>query len=179
MIHQFEEIKVSTVIELAKKMAIAAKTAPKARGIDNLSIVLVTDDDIKRLSNHMKFIAQRDNIAFFERDALNLEHAFAVLLLGTVYKSLGLKNCGWCGFETCDIKEQHPEHPCVYNVHDLGVAVGSAVALAAQFHVDNRVMFSIGKAAIELKMFNENVKAAFGIPLTAYSKNPFFDRKPI
>jgi uncharacterized ferredoxin-like protein len=179
MILSFEEIKETKIIEVAKNMLLAAKTAPKARGTDNVHMLILTGEDIKKLSEHMKHIAIRDNVAFFERDASNLEYASAVVLLGSPYKSLGLKNCGWCGFPTCAEKELHHEHPCVYNVHDLGIAVGSAVSVASDFKVDNRVMFSIGKAALELNIFQKEIKIAFGIPLSASGKNPFFDRKPI
>lgn len=179
MILSFDEIKETKIIEIAKNMLLAARTAPKARGTDHVHLFILTGDEIKKLSERMKHIAIRDNVAFFERDASNLENASAVVLLGTPFKSLGLKNCGWCGFPTCTDKELHPEHPCVYNVHDLGIAVGSAVSVASDLKVDNRVMFSIGKAALELNIFPNEIKIAFGIPLSASGKNPFFDRKSI
>ncbi|GAB4450233.1 MAG: DUF2148 domain-containing protein [Bacteroidales bacterium] len=179
MILSFEEIKDEKILETAKNMLIAARTAPKARGTDNVHLLILTGSDIQILSSHMKTIAIRDNVSFFERDAVNLEQASAVVLFGTTYKSLGLKNCGWCGFPTCSEKEMHPTHPCVYNVHDLGIAIGSAVSVASDFKVDNRVMFSIGKAALELNLFSDEIKMAFGVPLSASGKNPFFDRKPI
>lgn len=179
MVLEFDEIKDSTILETAKKMVLAAKTAPKARGVDNTHVFILTGDDIKKLASHMKLIAQRDSVAFFQRDAENLRQSSAVVLFGTPYKSLGLKNCTWCGFETCAEKEKHPEIPCVYNVHDLGIAIGSAVSLAADNRIDNRVMFSIGKAALELNYFPKEIKMAFGIPLSASGKNPFFDRKTI
>lgn len=179
MILSFEQIKDEKILDAAKNMLIAARTAPKARGTDNVHLLIITGSDILKLSNHMKIIAARDNVAFFERDAINLEQSSAVVLLGTPYKSLGLKNCGWCGFPTCAEKELHPNNPCVYNVHDLGIAVGSAVSVASDYKVDNRVMFSVGKAALELNFFSTEVKMAFGIPLSASGKNPFFDRKPI
>ncbi|NSW45481.1 MAG: ferredoxin [Bacteroidales bacterium] len=179
MVLAFEDIKENSIIEIAKKMMLAARTAPKARGTDNVCIFLLTGEEITKLAAHMKFIAQRDQIAFFERDAINLEQSSAIIILGTPYKSLGLKNCGWCGFNTCNEKEKHANHPCVYNVHDLGIAIGSAVSIAADNRIDNRVMFSIGKAALELNYFPTDIKMAFGIPLSASGKNPFFDRKPI
>jgi uncharacterized ferredoxin-like protein len=37
-------------------------------------------------------------------------------------------------------------------------------------------MFSVGKAAIALKYLPEDVRVAFGIPLSAAGKNIFFDR---
>jgi uncharacterized ferredoxin-like protein len=38
-------------------------------------------------------------------------------------------------------------------------------------------MYSAGKAAIELGLLGTEVKVAYGIPLSATGKNPFFDRK--
>jgi uncharacterized ferredoxin-like protein len=66
---------------------------------------------------------------------------------------------------------------CAYNPIDLGIAVGSAVATASDFHTDNRVMYSIGRACLDLKLFSQTVKQALGIPLSVTGKNPFFDRK--
>ena len=65
---------------------------------------------------------------------------------------------------------------CSFNVGDLGIAVGSAAAMAADFRIDNRIMYTAGKAAIELGMLGEDVKIAYGIPLAAKGKNPFFER---
>jgi uncharacterized ferredoxin-like protein len=61
-------------------------------------------------------------------------------------------------------------------MNDLGIAIGSAVSVAADHRVDNRVMYSIGKAAKELKLLGEEASIIFGIPLSASGKSPFFDR---
>ncbi len=66
---------------------------------------------------------------------------------------------------------------CAFNSIDLGIAVGSAISIAADFHVDNRVMYSIGKASMDLGFFGKDVKQALGIPLSVTGKSPFFDRK--
>jgi uncharacterized ferredoxin-like protein len=66
---------------------------------------------------------------------------------------------------------------CTFNSGDLGIAVGSAVSRAADLRIDNRVMYSAGKAAIELGYLGPEVAIAYGIPLAAKGKNPFFDRK--
>ena len=57
----------------------------------------------------------------------------------------------------------------------LGIAIGSAVSIAADDRVDSRVMFSIGVAAVRLEML-PGAKIVYGIPLSAKKKNPFFDR---
>ena len=66
---------------------------------------------------------------------------------------------------------------CIFPAHDLGIAVGSAAGIAAHHHVDNRVMFSAGVAALRLGLMGEGVKIAFGLPLSVTGKSPFFDRK--
>lgn len=179
MIYKYDQLVTEKIIEIAKNMALAARTAPKARGTDNLEILIITENELNQLAEHMQHISERDQVAFFKRDAENVLQSSAVVLIGTRYKALGLKNCGWCGWQTCDEKEKHPDHPCAYNLNDLGIALGSAVSLAADHRIDNRIMFSIGKAALELNWFSGDIKAAFGIPLSATNKSPFFDRKPI
>jgi uncharacterized ferredoxin-like protein len=65
---------------------------------------------------------------------------------------------------------------CAFNSIDLGIATASAAEVAGRFHIDNRVMYSIGRACLDLKIFGPKVKQALGIPLSVTGKNPFFDR---
>lgn len=65
---------------------------------------------------------------------------------------------------------------CVFNLTDLGIAVGSACSIAADNRVDSRVMYTAGQGALNLGLFNEDVKICWGILLSAYSKNIYFDR---
>jgi len=67
--------------------------------------------------------------------------------------------------------------PCALNTMDVGIAVGSACATAADLRVDTRVMFSAGLAAQQLGWLPE-CRSVLAIPVSAASKNPFFDRKP-
>jgi len=48
--------------------------------------------------------------------------------------------------------------------------------VAMDHRIDNRVMYSAGKAAIEGGFLSEEVIVAYGIPLSVSGKNPFFDR---
>lgn len=114
----------------------------------------------------------------FARDAANLRQSGAVVLIGSRYSPLGL-NCGWCGFPTCAAKtEQAPEAPCAFNTHDLGIAVGSAVSIAADHRADCRVLYSAGVGALALNLL-PGCKAVLAIPLSSTGKSPFFDRKPL
>lgn len=172
-----KEINRQGLMQVAEKMVLAARTAPKARGIDTLEVFLATGETIKMLSDRMKEIAVEYDMPFFNRDAENILNSHVIFLAGTGIRSIGLKKCGMCGFVNCEEKDKHPEHPCAFNTGDLGIAIGSAAAVAMDNRADNRIMYTVGQAAMDLKMFGREVKVAHGIPLCASSKNPFFDRK--
>jgi uncharacterized ferredoxin-like protein len=109
--------------------------------------------------------------------------AECIVAIGTRYQSLGL-NCGHCGFATCAERENSQfstlnsqfQVPCSLNSIDVGIAVGSACATAADLRLDTRVMYSIGVAVEQLGWIGEGVHLTMGIAVSASSKNPFFDR---
>ena len=162
------------VLQACKQMMVAARTAPKGKGIDIIEIAVVTGNDIERMSEEMLKIAVEKELKFFFRDAENVLQADAVMIVGTRQKTHGL-NCAHCGYKTCESK---PEYiPCALNVMDIGIALGSACAKASDLRVDTRVMFSAGLAAQRLNMLGDCTHV-MAIPVSATSKNPFFDRKP-
>jgi uncharacterized ferredoxin-like protein len=172
-----EEIRNNQAVRVAEEMLTAARTAPKARGVDNLILAMVTGNEIELIAKKMEELGNRgEGIPSFIRDADNIRKAQAIVLLGTRIRSQGLKICGRCGFPDCAEKDKHPDFPCTFNTGDLGIAIGSAVSVAMDHRVDNRVMYTIGQALLEMKFLGEEVKIAFGIPLSVSAKNPFFDR---
>jgi uncharacterized ferredoxin-like protein len=176
MIINEKEIKEAHVLEIGKQMMIAARTAPKGKGVDNLEAILVSGTDLEVLADAMDASVQRHGRQFFHRDAANIRQAQAVVVLGTRLSTMNL-NCGYCGYATCEAKIRAGEnYPCAFPINDLGIAVGSACATAADLRVDSRVMFSAGTTAMELGWLGTEVKAAFAIPISATSKSPFFDR---
>lgn len=173
-----QEIREDVVFEVAKKMMAAARTAPKAKGIDNIVIALIKEDGIKEVSEKLKEMVCRDKLPdFFLRDASNILSAKAMVILGTKIAPLGLDPCGMCGFFNCAEKSKHPKHPCIFNTGDLGIAIGSASSVAMDNRIDNRIMYTVGRALLELRVFDEKVKIIYGIPLSVSEKDPFFDRK--
>lgn len=174
MIQNEREIRHQLVVEAARRMMTAARTAPKGKGIDIIEIAMVTGEDRDRLSAEMLHVAEETGLKFFLRDAGNILQADAVLIIGTRQQVQGL-NCAHCGFDTCAGKPEAV--PCAINSVDVGIAIGSACATAADLRVDTRVMFSAGLAAQRLKLLGES-KCVMAIPVSASSKNPFFDRKP-
>ena len=168
-------IREELVIQAARQMMVAARTAPKAKGIDIIEMALVTGVDKERLSNEMQNISVERDWKFFLRDAENIMQADVALIIGTRQQSQGL-DCAHCGAMTCE--EKPADTPCAINTIDVGIAVGSACAKAADLKVDTRVMFSAGFAAQRLALLGDECGCVIAIPVSATSKNPFFDRKP-
>ena len=174
MILNERDLRHEHVFYVARQMMTAARTAPKGKGIDVLEIALITDEALEKLSKKMQAIAEERGLKFFLRDAENILQAECLIIIGTRECAQGL-NCGHCGYATCDARAKGV--PCAINSVDVGIAIGSACAMAADLRVDTRVMFSAGLAAQELGWL-PNCKQVFAIPVSASSKNPFFDRKP-
>ncbi len=169
-------LRTETARQVALLMMAAARTAPKGRGRDTLYIAMASDDDLQSIAQKMKDLSEEWDMKFFARDAENLLRSDALILIGSRIQTLGLKECGFCGLGNCSGKEAQEHVPCAFNTVDLGIALGSAVSVAAAHHADNRIMFSAGKAALELGLCDNTVEILFGIPLSIGPKSIFFDR---
>ena len=175
----------SEVLEtLAKSILLAARTAPKAKGVDDIVTALVEKPDIEILASTMERLAEKKSagFAFLKRDAANLRNAGAAVLIGVKTTGAAGLDCGACGSETCaemlnrqKIEGDFRGPNCMLKYVDLGIAIGAAVAKAKDFCIDNRVMYSIGAAARVSGLLDADV--IFGIPLSVTGKNIFFDRK--
>lgn len=164
------------LLAVAGEMLTAVRTAPKGRGLDKIEAAVVDGDDIIRLCDELERMCEASGKAFYRRDASNLrEHAQCVVLIGVKQGPIGL-NCGYCGYSSCG--EKPSQVPCSFNTVDVGIAIGSACATAADHRVDTRVMYSVGAAAMHLDML-PGCRQLFAIPLSSTSKNPFFDRPPV
>ncbi len=172
-----DKFKIDTILNIAAQMAVAARTAPKARGVDNLEIKIATDNDILIIADKMEEIGNTHEQSNFLRDAGNIRNSEAVVLIGTKIQPLGLKICGLCGMKNCENKSKHPQAPCAFNTSDLGIAIGSAVSIAMDNRIDNRIMYTVGMAAKKLNIFSEDIHIIIGIALSVSGKNIFFDRK--
>jgi uncharacterized ferredoxin-like protein len=172
---EYDEMAEAALRRCAELMAVASRTAPKTRGVDNLVIKVISSQDIGALAAKMREIGEKESLSFYARDAASVEKCSYVLVIGTRKMTLGL-NCGFCGYPTCEAITA-TDAVCAFNSMDLGIALGSAAATAASLHVDNRVMISVGRGAMLSGLIDADVIQAIGIPLSATNKNPFFDRK--
>jgi len=164
----------SAAMRAAEMMSAAARTAPKACGVDLIETMVLDGADKDKLTEAMREIGRESNKPFFIRDAGNVDNCRCIVLIGAGVKPRGL-NCGLCGKEKCSITAEEGI-PCAMSVNDLGIAVGSAAATAMDHRIDNRVLFTAGMATLKLKLFPEDVKMCFGIGLATKGKNIFFDR---
>ena len=133
MIQNEREIRHEYVLQAVRQMMTAARTAPKGKGIDIIEVAMVTDEDIKRLSEELVIMSGETGLKFFLRDADNILQAEAIMIAGTRQQVQGL-NCAHCGFPTC--VEKPETVPCAINSVDLGIAVGSACATASDLRLD-------------------------------------------
>ena len=160
------------VLAAAGQMMTAARTAPKAKGSDIIEVAIVEGEDLEILSTEMKRLGQIKNRPGLLRDAENILRGQCVMLIGVRPMPMGL-NCGHCGFQSC--QEKTADVPCAFNSIDVGIAVGSACATAADLRLDTRVMYSAGIAAQRLGILPGS-RTVQGIAISASSKSPFFDR---
>ncbi len=162
-------------LNVAQQMTVAARTAPKACGDDSIEVVILTGEEKKTLSLEMIKIADETGQEFFRRDAGNVDRSNCIVLIGIKDVYLGLEHCGLCGFENCGACSKSGG-VCALKLTDFGIAIGSAVSIASNNRVDNRVMYSAGKAALRLSFFDSKITNCHGIPLSAYGKSPYQDR---
>ncbi|MDD5418226.1 MAG: DUF2148 domain-containing protein [Methanomicrobiaceae archaeon] len=174
------------VAMVAHLMALSARTAPKARGQDCLTVSVITGADLVALADEMRSIGEREGIGYFVRDASGVSESTACLLIGLQSMGTSALDCGGCGYPTCaEMLAAQQDSPtggmlfsgpnCAVRVTDLGIAVGSAAKTASIHNVDNRIMYTAGVAARSLGWL-QGCGVAYGIPLKASGKNIFFDR---
>jgi len=182
--YKHEQAEKDAVKMAAILMAASARTAPKARGVDAIETLILDGDDLEELVATMKRKGQLKPSWNFERDADSVTKSSCVLLIGVLGDPKKIEqplDCGACGYEGCqhlaEVRKRTKNlsgPTCILQAIDLGIALGSAVKLASELNVDNRMMHTIGDAAKELRLLDSDV--IIGIPLSVTSKSPYFDR---
>lgn len=171
---------------VATLMALAARTAPKGKGVDTIEVAVLTGTDLAGLAAAMRAYGEEHGLGFFLRDAKNIDNADACVLIGCKGQQTAAINCGGCGYPTCaemtaaaeEMKKDGAPFKgpnCVIRITDLGIAVGSAVKTASIHNVDNRVFYSGGAGARTLGLLPD-CTVVYAVPLKASGKNIFYDR---
>lgn len=177
MICDSREMEMHAAIDAAARICAAARTAPKACGIDRIATMVLTDADKDALAAEMERLGAERDAGFLIRDAGNVRDSLAIVLIGIEEGQRGLGAiCGYCYEKDCAACRERGG-VCAYDPIDVGIALGSAAATAADLRVDSRILFSAGRAAMEMGLMGENVRLIFGLPIAITGKSPFFDRK--
>jgi len=173
------------ILQAAELMLVTARTAPKTGGRDDVLTLLVDGEEKEAIADEMEEITKEKEIRiYFERDAKNVRDSEAVVLVGVRgNKSYGL-DCGACGYDKCSEFEKSQKKlgkyftgpTCLFKALDLGIALGSAAKMASLLNIDNRIMVTIGTAALRLNLLPE-ATTIIGMPMSAKGKNIYFDRK--
>lgn len=143
-------------LDVARLMLVAARTAPKGRGLDTIVTAILDGEDMNRLADEMERSGKEKKLPTRIRDAENVRNSDLVVLIGVKYGE-GASN---------EIK-----------LVDLGIALGSAAKIASDLNVDNRIMRSVGEPAEKLKLLDaDHIE---GIPISIKGKNIYFDRPPV
>ena len=90
MIYKSAEIEAKAAVEIGMHMCAAARTAPKARGIDYIETMVLSGEEKDQLAAKLKEMGEQQNIAFYVRDAGNLLKAQALVLIGVKEGKRGL-----------------------------------------------------------------------------------------
>lgn len=170
------------LLEVARLMELAARTAPKSRGEDFVRFLTLSGDDIPKLADALLAFGEKSGKQNFDRDSNNVKNSSVVVLIGLKDATAIELNCSACGFAVCaDLKDasktegEYNGPVCVFRQLDFGIALGSAVKTAQMLNVDNRIMYRIGVAARDAGIVDWDI--VMGIPLSATGKNIYFDRE--
>jgi uncharacterized ferredoxin-like protein len=152
MIVSSEDAEKEALLYAAKLMVAAARTAPKAGGRDSIKTMILTGEDKDRLADAMTTEGRAG-----ETNPKNVRDAGAVILIGVDFDS-----------------DRDERFGMRLKLIDLGIALGSAVKVASDLNIDNRIFNTAGQAAIQTGIMKAD--EVQGIPIAIKGKNIFFDR---
>ena len=95
-------VDITAVMTVAGLMELAARTAPKAKGVDTVFTRILTGKEIQALAGHLADAGEKRKIGFFIRDAKNIAACDACVIIGVKGWSVAGINCGACGFACCE-----------------------------------------------------------------------------
>lgn len=171
------------VLATANLMVVAARTAPKSGGQDDILTAVAVGKEIETLAAEMEKIAQERKVERWKQQAPMVRGADVIVLIGVRGTKPYVTGCGACGYGSCEefgkaekkMRQDFEGPSCIFKTLDLGIALGSAVKIASTLNVDNRIYYRIGVVAKRLNYLPE-ASLIMGIPLSATGKNPHFDR---
>ena len=102
MLVKDHELERDSIYMVAKLMCLAARTAPKGGGVDNIVTAVVSKDTKEKLVSEMRMIGKElKKLKVYTINADMVEASDVVVLIGTKFKRLMIPTCNFCGFKDC------------------------------------------------------------------------------
>jgi uncharacterized ferredoxin-like protein len=80
---------------------VAARTAPKTAGIDDILTLIVYGQEKDAIAGKMEEITEERKIEAFKRDAKNVRNSEEIVMIGLRGSRSASLNCGSCGYKSC------------------------------------------------------------------------------
>lgn len=189
-IKQFEADRKEAAKIAARLILASGTTSPRVGGVGECTIHVLDDEcDIEDLCQKMEQMAEiKKSWGFFKRDAAMLRDADAVLIT-TSLRSLTDPadiNCNMCGKLVCEyLKEEEklPPDPdvafqgplCVFRANNIAYAVDGMIFQARNLGIDYGVYWSVGAAAMRMKILPRATGFALAVAISITEKSPFRD----
>jgi uncharacterized ferredoxin-like protein len=189
-IKQYEADRKEAAKVAASLILASGTTSPRVGGVGECTIHVLNDEcDIEDLCQKMEEMAEiKKSWEFFKRDAAMLRDADAVLIT-TSLRSLTDPadiNCNMCGKLVCEyLKEEEklPPDPdvafrgplCTFRANNIAYAVDGMVSQARNLGIDYGVYWSVGAAAMRMKILPRATGFALAVAISITEKSPFRD----
>jgi len=187
---QFEDDRKEAVRIAARLLLASGTTSPRVGGVGECTTHILDDAcDIEDLCQQMEKMSEEKKAwGFFKRDAMMLRDADAVLIV-TSLRSLTDPsdiNCNMCGRLTCDYlreEEKLPNEPgvaftgplCIFRANNIAYAIDGIVSMARNLGIDYGVFWSVGAAAMRMKILPKATGFSLGVAISVTEKSPFRD----
>ncbi|MCP4690253.1 MAG: hypothetical protein GY859_19525 [Desulfobacterales bacterium] len=189
-IKQYETDRMDAVKTAARLILACGTTTPRVGGVGECTIHIVDDEcDIEDICQEMERMAEvKKSWGFFKRDAAMLRDADAVLI-ATSLRSLTDPadiNCNLCGKLVCEYQKEEEKLPpdpdvaftgplCTFRATNVSYAIDGMISQARNLGVDYGVYWSVGAAAMRMRILPRNTGFAMAMAISVTEKSPFRD----
>lgn len=159
-------------------------------GVGECTIHVFDDPcDIEDLCQELEDMAEaKKSWGFFRRDAAMLRDADAVMIatsLRCVSDPADI-NCNMCGKLVCEYfkeAERLPDEPdvafngplCIFRATNIAYAIDGMISQARNLGIDYGVYWSVGAAAMRMRLLPRKTGFAIGFAISVTEKSPFRD----
>lgn len=187
---QFETDRIDAVKAAARLILASGTTSPRVGGVGECTIHVFDDPcDIEDLCQELERMAEaKKSWGFFRRDAAMLRDADAVMIatsLRCVSDPADI-NCNMCGKLVCEYfkeAERLPDDPdvayngplCIFRATNIAYAIDGMISQARNLGIDYGVYWSVGAAAMRMRLLPQKTGFALGFAISVTEKSPFRD----